>query len=207
MLDSLPKQRLNPKRPFRLRLLASAAAAVAIASATYHSGYYSLRVRYNSLGSHPMLVYGQEKAIRELELLRQELAEYRRVNGKFPESLVDLDRNALDHIHFDEFKQAVDPWGRLYQYYVNSDGFTLFSFGRDGKLGGVGLDVDLYGDEARGGIESMCLMAGICGFAICFFGSTKTSDFSDILLRFLITLFGSIVTAFMISAAHLFHGH
>ncbi|MCS7253901.1 MAG: type II secretion system major pseudopilin GspG [Armatimonadota bacterium] len=40
-----------------------------------------------------------------------------------------------------------DPWGNDYQYIFpgkhNPDSFDLYSFGRDGKEGGVGLDADI----------------------------------------------------------------
>jgi len=42
-------------------------------------------------------------------------------------------------------KVLQDPWGRLVEYKVDTDGrsFTVTSLGRDGKAGGSGLDKDL----------------------------------------------------------------
>ncbi len=36
-----------------------------------------------------------------------------------------------------------DPWGRVYLYRADAEGFALQSLGRDGKPGGEGVDKDL----------------------------------------------------------------
>lgn len=54
-------------------------------------------------------------------------------------------RNWSKTLNRDEIPK--DPWGNPYQYLApgkhNPDAFDLFSYGKDGKTGGTGLDADI----------------------------------------------------------------
>lgn len=39
-----------------------------------------------------------------------------------------------------------DEWGNPIQYERSGDSFDLFSFGRDGQIGGIGLNAEIYSD-------------------------------------------------------------
>ena len=42
--------------------------------------------------------------------------------------------------------QIYDPWGRMYIYKINSNGYILISHGADGLPGGEGYNTDIYND-------------------------------------------------------------
>ncbi|HEY4259767.1 MAG TPA: type II secretion system protein GspG [Schlesneria sp.] len=48
----------------------------------------------------------------------------------------------------------IDAWGHELRYELKSDdSFTIYSLGRDGKPGGVGLDADLFTDRREGQLK------------------------------------------------------
>jgi hypothetical protein len=70
------------------------------------------------------------------QLIREALAEYRKRQGRYPDSLDQLP--GVNERFFTE-----DRWHHPYQYSVSGDGYTLVCLGRDGKPGGEGLDADI----------------------------------------------------------------
>jgi general secretion pathway protein G len=89
----------------------------------------------------------------QLVALDKALATYRIDTGHYPNTEQGL--QALVQAPADEPKWAgsylakavpLDPWGHAYVYRVPGDGgheFELSSLGRDGQVGGTGLDADL----------------------------------------------------------------
>src|SRR5690242_1708670 len=73
--------------------------------------------------------------------------------------------------------------GRPFQYWLECDRYVLFSYGRNGKLGGTGLDADLHHERDRvlerftlwefttaretRGIVFGCVVAGVIAFPLC----------------------------------------
>jgi hypothetical protein len=75
-----------------------------------------------------------------LELLSQSLTEDAMVRGQFATSLGEL--KGL------ESQSRQDSWRHPYHYQRTDTDFELAALGRDGELGGVGLDADIYlGDD------------------------------------------------------------
>ena len=72
--------------------------------------------------------------------IRQALSKFSREHSRYPDSLNELP----------ELKdwKPLDPWRRPYQYQKTGDGFRLFSLGRDGRVGGIGMDADIDSDPA-----------------------------------------------------------
>ena len=77
----------------------------------------------------------------QMEMFRTALDTYRLDLGDFPESLEELrssDKKGWDGPYLPK-SLPLDPWGNPYEYRIpGNDGmpFLLFSYGKDGKLGG-----------------------------------------------------------------------
>lgn len=78
----------------------------------------------------------------KLNYLAGELREHHAEHGAWPESICQLHEEWCNEGH--EFG---DAWERPFVYSVHDDGFELYSLGRDGRPGGIGLDADLYSDH------------------------------------------------------------
>lgn len=78
-----------------------------------------------------------------LRSVSAQLEEYQVDNGKFPESLAELEKRQAG---LDERGHATDGWGRPLRYRLGEKSYTLYSLGRDGAIGGLGLNADLYHD-------------------------------------------------------------
>lgn len=84
----------------------------------------------------------------QMELLETSLNTYRLDLGTYPDSLAELiasEKKNWDGPYLPKEVPA-DPWGNPYVYSNNSadgPGFSLMSYGRDGRLGGEGDDADI----------------------------------------------------------------
>ncbi len=65
---------------------------------------------------------------------RNDLSEFARKHGRYPDSLDELGRAQI---------MSVDAWNQPYSYSKYDGGYQLLSLGRDGKPGGEGLDADM----------------------------------------------------------------
>jgi len=92
-----------------------------------------------------------DRARYEVILLSDALEDYRKEHGRYPtteEGLLDLVRVGLLRA------VPVDPWQRPYEYRFpgsrNAAAFDVWSYGADGKAGGVAEDKDIgnWGDDA-----------------------------------------------------------
>ncbi len=85
--------------------------------------------------------YDQYVTQRAFAFLSEAIATYEEQNGRFPESLDDLD----DRAPVEDWRRSIkyDGWERPIEYVVEGGSYTLRSLGRDGEPGGVGLDCDL----------------------------------------------------------------
>lgn len=70
----------------------------------------------------------------EMGNIKGKIIRYRLKNGKFPETLADLNKSG---------EILKDPWGNEYQYEITSEGFEIMSFGNDGQSGGEGVNADI----------------------------------------------------------------
>ncbi|HEY9041994.1 MAG TPA: type II secretion system major pseudopilin GspG [Rheinheimera sp.] len=84
----------------------------------------------------------------QMELLETSLNTYRLDMGNYPENLSELvksENKNWDGPYLPK-EVPVDPWGNPYVYSNKSDagiGFSLMSYGRDGRPGGEGDDADI----------------------------------------------------------------
>ncbi|GAA0538562.1 MULTISPECIES: type II secretion system major pseudopilin GspG [Rheinheimera] len=84
----------------------------------------------------------------QMEMLETSLNTYRLDMGNYPENLNELVRS--ENKNWDgpylPKEVPVDPWGNPYVYSNKSDagiGFSIMSYGRDGRPGGEGDDADI----------------------------------------------------------------
>lgn len=73
------------------------------------------------------------------------ISDYQKEHGSLPLKLTDLPQE--NHIWNTPDEIPADGWERPFQYQPQETSYELFSFGRDGKQGGIGLDADLYLDD------------------------------------------------------------
>lgn len=71
--------------------------------------------------------------------IERSLYDYHESHGSYPESLADP---TFEFPYGNDSDMLKDLWNKPIQYTVESDGFRLSSFGRDGVPGGIGLDSD-----------------------------------------------------------------
>lgn len=82
----------------------------------------------------------------QMEMIETALNTYRLDLGQYPQSLGELiksDKPNWDGPYLPK-EVPLDPWGNPYVYNNNSgSGFSLLSYGRDGRVGGEGNDADI----------------------------------------------------------------
>jgi Type II secretion system (T2SS), protein G len=204
------------------QLLICTIVGVAMTGTAYLCAWYSTREANGYRWPHL-------DALSTLRELRAALDESHKGKGKYPEILADLRRTHSEGVRFEDDGQVVDPWRNPYQYHANESSYSLFSFGRDGKLGGEGLDEDLdvrvLGPYKQGlsrrpavgsptlrqftfecptqGVMITCAMAGICAFLACLFSQrTLRPGMVHALIRLGLTLIACLATAVFMSFLH-----
>jgi hypothetical protein len=82
-------------------------------------------------------------------VIQKAISDYAAENGHYPTSLDELARGNINGLQLDESgKIAIyDAWGNPWQYERTGEGYRLYSLGRDGQPGGVGLDADIEPDS------------------------------------------------------------
>jgi hypothetical protein len=192
-----------------LRLVLGLATAIAVSGTAYLTAWQSLR-------GYDLLRHGQFATRRDLEVLRSGIERHGNATGSLPARLADLDEVKTEGVRVDDAGEVVDYWLHPYQYRVEGDNYTLFSYGRDGQLGGTGLDTDLYAGEEHhpgecltlwqfttawgvGGIQVTCILAGLVAFPLCFLQGRERQgarpSLAEIVVANAVTLFFCLLTA------------
>ena len=121
----------GPQSEFLLRVAATFATSALVFVLTYLAAWTG-QAESVAMGDATSLMLRNH--YRQFQIVLEEFADK---HGRFPDSLKELAT--------DDF--PADPWGLTYQYEKTKDGFRIFSLGKDGKAGGVGLDRDFDLDE------------------------------------------------------------
>jgi len=79
-----------------------------------------------------------------LRILQQRIDEFRKEHGDLPEDLTDIPE--LHGLWNNPDGPPVDEWEHPIQYRSDGTSFDLYSHGRDGQPGGIGLDADIFHD-------------------------------------------------------------
>ena len=109
----------------------------------------------NAAGSKSRVAHVQVRQLKSV------LDQYKQRCGQYPTSEQGLgalgkapDRSPLcrhypKHAFLGGKNIPMDPWGHAFVYISDGKNFTLTSYGRDGKEGGVGEDADVIGQFAE----------------------------------------------------------
>jgi hypothetical protein len=207
---------------FASRLVAAVLVAAVVASVAYYCAWRNYRKWEGFRGL-------QDMTERELDHVQERVELERAVTGKLPGALAEIRDWELVAVHLDERKQPVDVWWNAIQYETNGDRFVVYSFGRDGRPGGDGLDGDLYprssgrprpvatlwqftADPEARGIQTSCVLAGAFAGLVCLLPAhdrrhcTRPS-WGRFLIRIAVTAVAAVVGALVISVLHLPTGH
>jgi len=87
-----------------------------------------------------------------LHELRSVILKYREKHEVFPKNLAvpEIEQNSwLTYDGFDPEQGPYDAWGRPFYYEADANSFLIYSLGRDGKVGGAGVDIDLYSHNGQ----------------------------------------------------------
>jgi hypothetical protein len=160
----------------RRALLAASVTAACIFVTTYWSAWEGCRSNIAAGRDEPLRMMGQAARF------RYTLEEYAKEHGRYPDSLKDAFPTDTD------FSALVDPWNNPYQYVRKGKDYRVFSLGRDGKPGGVGLDADfdvavrsaivpvtvpttfyqfLFEGRQSGNLLVIALLGSVCGGLAC----------------------------------------
>jgi hypothetical protein len=175
----------------------------------------SLIVAWQELRNEPHLDWKQYQTRSQLQHMAGKIKDYQSRNGALPTA--EALREALG-------AAPLDGWGRSFLYQLADGNFIVISYGRDGTLGGHGLDCDLtsrdvqpkassptfsqfYRDLANGGIMGTCLGCG----ALTFLTSLITLRPRPLTRRQVVrlalsigaTIIGTVVIAAFISGLHI----
>jgi hypothetical protein len=215
---------MSPSYDFRgwaPRILLCLATAAVISATAYLCAWFEY-------GGYPYFQIGQEMTRYELEEIRKEVERYRETSGRLPTNLAELDVVKDRKVRLDDRGRPVDYWDRPFHYEVDDGSYALYSLGRDGRVGGFGLDADLHaGKRDRAtelptlwqfttqlnteGIQLSCLLAGILAFPLCLLGVRRgeADRLSPVRVVFVhgLTAFFAVLTAVVISVVHLPSGH
>jgi hypothetical protein len=199
------------------RLLAAGAVGLVVAGTAYICAYYDQRGHLN----YRFLEWDTQH---ELDSLQEAIEKHRRATGHLPADLAELDEvKGQRRFRVDADGRVVDVWKHPYQYRVEGDGYTLYSFGWDGRPGGAGRDADIYPTSAgrpaelptlrqftfdlpTRGVQLTCFLAGVCAGLICLLPPRHRRR-TAFLARVGATVVGAILTAVVISYLHIPTGH
>lgn len=152
---------------------------------------------------------------------------YRFMNGHYPIVLEEVDDLDSPFRHNGD-GEIVDYYDNPIQYDLVGETFTVFSFGRDGRPGGDGLDADVYSrwtgqkltpptlrqfyrDCQTKGLVLTSLIAGAVGGLLAVPTRNRKQPFPNswkrIIVRIGITCAASVIAALFIGIVHLPSGH
>lgn len=168
-----------------------------------------------------------------LRILSGQIEAYRKVHRAFPKSLSDIPD--VHRSWRQEGGPPADEWGRPLVYLPSESEFELRSLGRDGSLGGIGLDADLDARDLhperalatfrqfftesdrsevdRGGFTTAGFIAAIIVFATAFsvLGNADTRDNElrpmSLIGYSLIIIFIAIAVGVFLMPLHIPNGH
>jgi hypothetical protein len=124
-----------------MRLTISCALAALVFSVTYLCAWLFLRGIPQVQGS------GVLRAEFDLVHIAQALDEFRSENGRYPSELSELKGRGEGRLSFDESGRLLDPWGNPYVYELSDGHPEVYSYGQDGKPGGIGIYADICTDQ------------------------------------------------------------
>ena len=168
--------------------------------------------------------YQAEMMLMRLGQVSGLIEQYAEKNGRYPDTL----REASPWVVGEQ--QLPDIWGNPIQYarINNGRGYRLWSLGRDGKPGGVGLDADfeltggykipitfhqfLFKGEESGGLFATALSAGLCAWLACFLitvprRQSSVASWPNLLAAATVTVLATLFVVVCLASVYLFVNH
>jgi general secretion pathway protein G len=184
-----------------------------------------LNVTWNDAGVY--IQFPQMFTRRTLKYTALAVEEYRQKKGTLPRSLSQL--NGMSDAPIIQDNGVIwDSWRHPLIYKVHKDNFTLMSYGRDGKPGGIGLDCDLssanpkpataalpflqviFHPLARGMVWTS-VISGVLTFLLIFSVVTpidlSQQRWRELAFKLLFTLIATYFVAVFITMLHVPSGH
>jgi len=73
----------------------------------------------------------------DLSMIEKAVVDFNNMYHRLPNSLTELvDKHYLK-------REPIDPWGKIYGYHATEKAYTVFTFGKDNKQGGSGVNSDV----------------------------------------------------------------
>lgn len=206
-------------------LIASGVAWINLGSAFHNNSMLQLWTRVDIMGIH------------------EAIGEYVQQNNRLPYTLDELriparkSRPAEGHNFVRKRGKLVDGWGRPLFYEINGTEYTVFSYGRDGKPGGIGFDTDLsqknpwpkeatqqgafedklpsftqfFFELPTGGILATCQVCGVLVGVLSFFlirpNRLDARNWWKLFVKLSVTLGASVFLSMVMGALHIPSGH
>ena len=163
-----------------------------------------------------------------LPVVEDAVAAYKEQHDSLPDSLQQFSFSGENHLLCDEQGIPVDGWQRPLLYEVKGDSYVITSLGRDGEVGGVGLDCDLTNlnpypraarlplgqflfDVPRQNILGACLASGVLAFIVSWIvvrpQILSSKDRRSLLIRIVLTIVATLIAAYCMAFFHLPSGH
>ncbi|MBN9521846.1 type II secretion system protein GspG [bacterium] len=199
------------------RVFVAVAVGLTVAGTAYGVAYYEQR-------GHPNYLWEEEHTGYALDRIREAVTAHRRATGQFPAHLGDLeDVKAGGWGRTDADGRLLDLWGNPYQYRVEGDAVTVYSFGPDGRPGGDGRDADIHPKSTRvprppptlrqftftmptEGVRVTCILSGLCAALVCLLPARRLTGVA-FLAAATGTAVGAVLVAVVLSYLHIPTGH
>jgi general secretion pathway protein G len=199
------------------RLFAASLTALIVFTSTYLACWVAMGSA--SVMNRLEFVYAEM----ELEQVNEALQKYAEANGKFPASLQALTNvQSLAPRFVGPSGELLDPWGHPFHYRLAGDGFELVCLGRDGKVGGVGLDADMLAGGERddskmrlplsqflfetpgsGPVFAIAVMSGLFAGGIWFSSArTKPTSTTRLAAGIAVTTIAAVIVAVFLALFH-----
>jgi len=237
---SIPMFNWQVNRDRYIRLILCFITAIVISSTAYICAWYESR-------DYELFFPEQDHTRSTIKGRSEDIQKYQKAHGKLPATLAELypkmDSQAtmvaigggaaaatlavlfpkMDSQR-ENVRRLTDGWQRPLIYEVRNEEFDLYSYGRDGKPGGIGLDADIHSAQpwtpehrltlwqfsnawGVAGIQTVCLLTGAIAFPLYFAIGKRQTPKRPSLLRVLVTVVFSILAAVAMSVLYLPSGH
>jgi general secretion pathway protein G len=100
----------------------------------------------------------QMKARADIENISSACDMFKIDTARYPNDLMELIQPPADSLrwdgpYLDKTTEPLDPWDNPYQYYVDSQGYTIVSYGADGVEGGEDENMDISNHDEELGAQ------------------------------------------------------
>jgi hypothetical protein len=203
------------------RLVVSIAVWITVSAVSIHVAWRQAQESHYSR-------YEQWRTQITLHEIDRAVSEYRRMSNLLPVSLGQLQVLTNDQLPFGNDGSLIDGWQRPFRYQTDGTNWLVTSYGRDGQLGGEGLDYDLTSkdpnpkgamptfsqfihDMRTGNMIPSCIICGGLAFLLSFFTvklpKPEVRSYLAMALILGATLVGAIWVASIITLLHIPTGH